>query len=120
MSPPARRRLPRTSRTPVLHRRCRRARARRRLLPPPRSAMDLARLVDESHGLALSAAIGDIAGIDVTSVEYDSRAVAPGALFACIPGLVADGHDFAADAVDRGAVALLVERRVPVDVPQLL
>jgi UDP-N-acetylmuramoyl-L-alanyl-D-glutamate--2,6-diaminopimelate ligase len=57
---------------------------------------------------------------DVTDLAYDARAVVPGALFACVPGFRADGHDFAADAVARGAVALLVERELPLDVPQLV
>ena len=50
------------------------------------------------------------AAVDVRSLTHDSEAVTPGALFCCVPGRRADGHDFAADAVDRGAVALLVER----------
>ena len=60
-------------------------------------------------------------GVEVTDLAYDARAVTPGALFFCIPGKAADGHDFAADAVARGAVALVVERRLgDVDVPQLV
>jgi UDP-N-acetylmuramoyl-L-alanyl-D-glutamate--2,6-diaminopimelate ligase len=57
-------------------------------------------------------------GVDVGDLAYDSRRVAPGALFCCAPGLVADGHDHAADAAARGAVALLVERPVDVALPQ--
>lgn len=57
---------------------------------------------------------------DVTDLAYDTRAVAPGALYACLPGFRADGHDFAADAVARGAVALLVERELDLPVPQLV
>ena len=57
---------------------------------------------------------------DVSDLAYDARAVAPGALFACIPGFRADGHDFAPDALERGAVALLVERELDLPVPQLL
>jgi UDP-N-acetylmuramoyl-L-alanyl-D-glutamate--2,6-diaminopimelate ligase len=60
-------------------------------------------------------------GVEVTDLAYDARAVTPGALFFCIPGKAADGHDFAAEAVERGAVALVVERRVDgLDVPQLI
>ncbi|MGH7733701.1 MAG: Mur ligase family protein, partial [Gemmatimonadales bacterium] len=61
---------------------------------------------------------GDPADVEVTSMELDSRRVRPGALFCCIPGRRHDGHDFAADAVGAGAVGLLVERPLPVDVPQ--
>jgi UDP-N-acetylmuramoyl-L-alanyl-D-glutamate--2,6-diaminopimelate ligase len=60
-------------------------------------------------------------GVEVTDLAYDARAVTPGALFFCIPGKTADGHDFAAEAVDRGAVGLVVERRLDdLDVPQLI
>ena len=81
--------------------------------------MDLARLLDESD-LAISTAGADGRAIDVTSIAYDSRAVDPGALFVCVPGHVVDGHDFAAAAVERGAVALVVERAVSADVPQVV
>ena len=60
------------------------------------------------------------ARVDISDLAYDARLVAPGALFACVPGQRADGHDFAAAAVERGAVALLAERALPLSVPQLL
>jgi UDP-N-acetylmuramoyl-L-alanyl-D-glutamate--2,6-diaminopimelate ligase len=58
------------------------------------------------------------APVDVIDVQHDSRSVAPGSLFGCIVGTHVDGHRFAGDAVDRGAVALLVEHQVPLVVPQ--
>ena len=54
--------------------------------------------------------VGEVAVVDV---EHDSRSVRPGALFACIRGADHDGHDFAGEAIERGAVALLVEAPVP-------
>ena len=48
--------------------------------------------------------------VSVLDVASDSRSVATGALFCCVPGATADGHDFARDALDAGAAALLVER----------
>ncbi|MEY3492932.1 MAG: UDP-N-acetylmuramoylalanyl-D-glutamate--2,6-diaminopimelate ligase [Actinomycetota bacterium] len=55
----------------------------------------------------------------VTRVTHDSRDVVPGTIFCCVRGQRADGHDFAADAAARGAVALVVERAVPgVSIPQ--
>jgi UDP-N-acetylmuramoyl-L-alanyl-D-glutamate--2,6-diaminopimelate ligase len=57
---------------------------------------------------------------DVADLAYDARSVTPGALFVCVRGLRADGHDFAAAAVARGAVALIVERPLDVRVPQLV
>jgi UDP-N-acetylmuramoyl-L-alanyl-D-glutamate--2,6-diaminopimelate ligase len=58
-------------------------------------------------------------GVDVRELAYDTRTVTPGALFFCVPGGTVDGHDLAAEAVTRGAVALVVERQLPLDVPQL-
>lgn len=57
---------------------------------------------------------------EVTTVVHDTRQVRPGALFCCVPGAHVDGHDLAADAVARGASALLVERPVAAGVPELL
>ncbi|WP_024440482.1 UDP-N-acetylmuramoyl-tripeptide--D-alanyl-D-alanine ligase [Mycobacterium sp. UM_WGJ] len=51
-------------------------------------------------------------------VEFDSRRIAPGALFLALPGAQADGHDHAASAVDAGAVAVLAAR--PVGVPAIV
>jgi UDP-N-acetylmuramoyl-L-alanyl-D-glutamate--2,6-diaminopimelate ligase len=56
---------------------------------------------------------------EVAGLAYDSRAVAPGDLFFCVSGFSVDGHDFAAGAVASGAAALVVERRLALDVPQL-
>src|SRR5438270_11311519 len=78
--------------------------------------MDLERLV-----AALGAA--DVVGrapVEVRDLAYDARAVGPGSLFFCVPGAVADGHDFAPEAVARGAVALVVERPLELPVPQLV
>jgi UDP-N-acetylmuramoyl-L-alanyl-D-glutamate--2,6-diaminopimelate ligase len=55
---------------------------------------------------------------EITDLAYDARRVTPGALFVCIPGLKADGHDFAPQAVANGAAALIVERGLDLSVPQ--
>ncbi len=60
------------------------------------------------------------APVGVADLAFDARLVTPGALFACVPGQRADGHDFAAAALERGAVALLVERVLDLPAPQLL
>jgi UDP-N-acetylmuramoyl-L-alanyl-D-glutamate--2,6-diaminopimelate ligase len=54
-------------------------------------------------------------GLDtaVSGVAYRSDSVRPGDAFFCVPGRAFDGHDFAADAVARGAVAVVVERPIP-------
>jgi UDP-N-acetylmuramoyl-L-alanyl-D-glutamate--2,6-diaminopimelate ligase len=57
---------------------------------------------------------------EIADLAYDARRVTPGTLFACVSGRKADGHDFAPEAVAHGAAALLVERPLPLDVPQLV
>jgi UDP-N-acetylmuramoyl-L-alanyl-D-glutamate--2,6-diaminopimelate ligase len=49
----------------------------------------------------------------------DSRAAPPGSLFACVRGAASDGHRFAGRALRSGAVALLTDRPLALDVPQL-
>jgi UDP-N-acetylmuramoyl-L-alanyl-D-glutamate--2,6-diaminopimelate ligase len=56
---------------------------------------------------------------DIVAVTHDSRAVRPGTLYCCVPGSQADGHDHAAAAMAAGAVALLVERPLPLDIAQV-
>jgi UDP-N-acetylmuramoyl-L-alanyl-D-glutamate--2,6-diaminopimelate ligase len=58
--------------------------------------------------------------IEVTGLAYDSRGVRPGTLFFCVAGYERDGHDFAASAVADGAAALVVERPLGLDVPEVL
>jgi UDP-N-acetylmuramoyl-L-alanyl-D-glutamate--2,6-diaminopimelate ligase len=59
------------------------------------------------------------ADVEVTALAYDNRRVAPGTLFFCVPGFTRDGHEFAPDAVARGAVALVVERPLGLGVPEV-
>jgi UDP-N-acetylmuramoyl-tripeptide--D-alanyl-D-alanine ligase len=58
--------------------------------------------------------------VTIDAIVSDSRRVDYGALFAALPGSQVDGHDFAPAAVKLGAVALLVDRRLDLDVPQLV
>ncbi len=58
--------------------------------------------------------------IEISDVTYDSRRVTEGALFFCVRGARADGHDLAPAAVAAGAAALVVERPLDVAVPQLV
>jgi UDP-N-acetylmuramoyl-tripeptide--D-alanyl-D-alanine ligase len=58
-------------------------------------------------------AVGSCAGTAIRGVRTDSRQVRPGDLFVCLPGERADGHDFAEDAVRRGAVAVLARDKLP-------
>ena len=60
------------------------------------------------------------APVEIRELAYDTRRVTPGVLFFCVPGAGVDGHNLANDAIEAGAVALVVERRLPVDVPQVI
>ena len=57
---------------------------------------------------------------DISEIEYDSRRVQSGNLFCCVSGTYDDGHRYAQQAVDAGASALLVERELPIDIPQAI
>ncbi|MEV0394345.1 UDP-N-acetylmuramoyl-tripeptide--D-alanyl-D-alanine ligase [Polymorphospora rubra] len=67
----------------------------------------------------LAAAVdGRLVGADGTATvtgtaEYDSRKIGPGGLFVAFVGAKVDGHDYAARAVEAGAVAVLGTREVP-------
>jgi UDP-N-acetylmuramoyl-L-alanyl-D-glutamate--2,6-diaminopimelate ligase len=60
------------------------------------------------------------AAVEIRDLAYDARATMPGSLFFAVPGIRADGHDFAPEAVSNGAVALVVERALELDVPQVV
>ena len=64
--------------------------------------------------------VGDIENTDIQALRIDSRRVQPGDLFFCTPGLRRDAHDFAPQAIEKGAAALVVSRRLDLDVPQVI
>lgn len=58
---------------------------------------------------------------EVRGLAYDSRRVEPGTLFFAVPGDHVDGHEFVAQAVERGAIGAVVEHELPdASVPQLV
>jgi UDP-N-acetylmuramoyl-L-alanyl-D-glutamate--2,6-diaminopimelate ligase len=78
--------------------------------------MQLERLI---AALAPTDVVGG-AALEIRELAYDAGEVPAGSLFFCIPGARVDGHDLAADAVRAGAAALVVERTLDLDVPQLV
>src|SRR3954469_5580877 len=58
--------------------------------------------------------------VEITGLAYSSSDVQAGSLFFCVPGFTRDGHDFAPDAVKRGAVALVVMRPLGLGVPEVM
>lgn len=62
--------------------------------------------------------VGD--DMPLPTISIDSRTVKAGDLFVALVGPNFDGHDYVAQAVAQGAVAVLVEREMDVTVPQLI
>jgi UDP-N-acetylmuramoyl-L-alanyl-D-glutamate--2,6-diaminopimelate ligase len=73
--------------------------------------------IGEILGAPVPAGTGET---EVSELAYDSHAVVPGTMFFCRPGSREDGHDWAPAAVRSGAVALVCERQLPLEVPQLV
>ena len=57
--------------------------------------------------------------IEVTDLTYDNRQVTPGTLYFCVLGFTRDGHEFAPEAIARGAVALVVQHALGLGVPEI-
>jgi UDP-N-acetylmuramoyl-L-alanyl-D-glutamate--2,6-diaminopimelate ligase len=81
--------------------------------------MRLDEVIATGEGL-IQGAQGEAAAVEITGLAYDSRAVTPGSLFFCVKGFQSDGHDFAAQALARGAAALVVERPLGLGVPEVV
>lgn len=64
--------------------------------------------------------VGDPAAKVSSGVETDSRLCTAGSLFFAKPGEHADGHDFVSDALSSGATVAVVERELPVSIPQVV
>src|SRR3954452_15082629 len=67
--------------------------------------------------------MGDGGGRDdvqISHLAHDTRDVREGTLFFCVPGFTRDGHELAPEAIERGAVALVVERPLGLGVPEVV
>src|SRR4051812_34805780 len=71
-------------------------------------------------GAGIEASGPPAADPEIEALAYRSESVTPGALFFCVRGFTADGHDFAADAIARGAAALVCERPLGLGVPEIV
>ncbi|MBM7624375.1 UDP-N-acetylmuramoyl-L-alanyl-D-glutamate--2,6-diaminopimelate ligase [Sporohalobacter salinus] len=65
-------------------------------------------------GLNIEVIKGDLEN-KIAGIAYDSRKVESNYLFVCIEGFTNDGHDYIEEAINSGAMALLVEKEVEVD-----
>jgi UDP-N-acetylmuramoyl-L-alanyl-D-glutamate--2,6-diaminopimelate ligase len=61
----------------------------------------------------------DAPSVEVSALAYDNRVVEPGTVFFCVRGMTRDGHDFAPDAIARGAAALVVDHPLGLGVPEV-
>ena len=77
------------------------------------------RLEDLLRDSALAAEVRGDTSVEISDLAYDSRHVGPGTLFFCVTGLSRDGHEFAGEAVEAGAAALVVERPLELGVPEV-
>jgi UDP-N-acetylmuramoyl-L-alanyl-D-glutamate--2,6-diaminopimelate ligase len=87
------------------------------MTPEPPTTRTLASLA-RAAGDVLVAVAGDEATV-IDGVTLDSRRVTEGDLFFSVPGLLHDGHEYAAAAVEAGAAALVVERPLGLGVPEV-
>ena len=77
----------------------------------------------DEKGLLCSATWGSqdpCAALDIKRITHHTSKVTEGSLFCCLPGARHDGHDFAGEALKKGAVALLCERPLDIELPQIL
>jgi UDP-N-acetylmuramoyl-L-alanyl-D-glutamate--2,6-diaminopimelate ligase len=81
--------------------------------------MTLEDLAKAARFAKLAQVVGD-ADVEIANLAYDSRKAGPGTLFFCVVGEKRDGHEFAAQVVEAGAAALVVERELDVAVPQVV
>ena len=59
--------------------------------------------------------------IDITGISYNSKTTKKGDIFICLVGEHTDGHEYAQSAIENGAAALLVERKVQgTKIPQVV
>jgi UDP-N-acetylmuramoyl-L-alanyl-D-glutamate--2,6-diaminopimelate ligase len=63
---------------------------------------------------------GDAPAVEISGLAYSSQGVRQGDLFFCVRGFKSDGHDYAPQAVERGAAALVCERPINLGVPEVL
>jgi len=78
------------------------------------------KLTEVLSGCRADQVAGPRSKIDVTGIVQDSRQVKPGDLFIAVPGEKTDGAQFVGEAVSRGAVAVLAERKVDAPVPSFV
>ena len=62
----------------------------------------------------------DNMSVEVMGLSYNSKKTVPNDLFVCLTGEHVDGHEYAEEAFNNGAIAFIVEKRLNLDVPQIV
>ena len=57
---------------------------------------------------------------EIEGISYSSKNINPNYIFVCLPGEHVDGHEYAEEAINNGAVACIAERRLNIDAPQII
>lgn len=58
--------------------------------------------------------------VEITGISYNSKTTKSGDIFVCLMGEHSDGHEYAFDAVKKGAVAILAEKKLDFEIPQII
>ena len=58
--------------------------------------------------------------VDILGISYNSNTINSHEIFVCLKGEHADGHDYAQMAFEKGAVALMCEKPLNIEIPQLI
>ena len=58
--------------------------------------------------------------VDISGISYNSKKTKPYDAFICLSGEHVDGHEYAEEAVSNGASICVVERRLYIDIPQIV
>ncbi|MFU0784110.1 MAG: UDP-N-acetylmuramoyl-L-alanyl-D-glutamate--2,6-diaminopimelate ligase [Thermoanaerobacterium thermosaccharolyticum] len=72
------------------------------------------RLADVLKDIEYTIVKGNV-DVDIRGICYDSRNSKDGSMFVAIKGFKSDGADYIGDAIERGAVAVLVDREISID-----
>lgn len=70
------------------------------------------KLRDLLAGVPLTGGNADL-NMEINSISYDSRTLEPGALFVTLSGSKTDGHRYVAQALEKGAAAILCQGAAP-------
>jgi len=62
----------------------------------------------------------NVSSVEITGVTSDSKNIASGNIFVCLKGARFDGHDFAAEAIERGAAMVAAERPLDESIPHIV